>query len=361
MKSLQVLIALIAVSASLVGCDKEDNGKTRMEAFPDRLSSEGRKDHDGQEPAEQPPVLYDTALFVAAVAFPEGYDWRRDTSYGSVTGRLVLYRDGELILSVPAGHGCTVSLDHDMHHLAAGHLFTESCTADKTVIGRDGKDIFSYPGREFLCGLLVEGDNIFTLGQNRSGSGFSLRRNGEEMFARTEGTIPCHISDNPRYPGGALYRDGGHLYFSYFKPGPDAGGRRIWYIVEDGTETMVETKAGRTFDIRMKDGKLSVIAVLASGQKDWIYRDGSWSAQLRTLTDGSITVTAPFSKGKIGLSPSYLPSFRVACLTGEHLYLGVNPLDGGRPWLWKDGQKEYELEINGFVTAVGYTATPRDK
>lgn len=350
--NLTIVAAMLAALAT--GCAKEGSGRSRLEAFPDRYAGSSRRDGGGGEPA---PVPMDTAVFVAAVDFPEGYDWRRDTSYGSVTGRLVLYRDGGQVLSVPAGPGCRASLDHDLHHLVEGHLYTEYCTASETVIGRDGEDLFSYPGRELLCGLLVEGSDVYTLGQSRSGRGFSLRLNGEELFSRSEGTISSHLQDDSHYPSGALYRDSGHLYFSYFMD--DGQGSRRWYIVEDGVETLADVPPGPMYDIRVRDGEMSAAAVGASTYKDWYYYDGKWDAWLTTIVNGTVAIYAPYSPSRVYLDPFFLPSFRNACLVGRHFYLGINPPGSGRPWLWKDGNKVYELEINGFITAVGYAAYPQ--
>lgn len=343
---------LLLMPLALAACTAGENGRSYLEAFPDRFTGSRRDMKDGR-PA---PAPMDTVIYVAAVAFPEGYDWRRDTSYGSVQGRLVLYRDGEQALSVHAGAGSRASLDHDLHHLVDGHLYTEYCTEDGTIIGRDGEELFSYPGREFLCGLLVEGNDVLTLGQSRSGGGFSLRRNGGELMSVKEATVASHLQDNSRYPSGALYRDSGHLYFSYFKDEPQGGGRS-WYIVEDGTETRVDAAGEGMFDIRVKEGELSVKAVDAG--RDWWYNDGKRYAWVKTLPSGGLAVHAPCSVTLIYLDPFYLPSFSNACLAGRHFYMGMNPPDGGRPWLWKDREKVYELDINGFITAVGFAEEPR--
>lgn len=349
---LTILIMLVPLALA-AACTLENTGRTRLEAFPDRYSVRPRGEGDGHAA-----VAMDTVVYVAAVDYPEGYDWRRDTSNGAVTGRLVLYRDGVQVLSVPAGAGCRVSLDHDLHHLAGRHLYTEYCTADGTAIGRDGEELFSYPGREFLCGLLVEGSDVLTLGQSRSGSGFSLRLNGEELMSRQDGTVASHISDNARYPSGALYRDRGHLYFSYYKDDPQGGGRS-WYIVEDGVETKVDPGREGMLDIRMKEGEMSVTVVTAGSLKDWMYSSEGQYAWLTTLSDGSIALYAPCKSGRIYMDPFYLLSFRNACLAGKNFYMGLNPLDGGRPWIWKDREEEYRLDINGFITAVGLVEEPR--
>ena len=165
------IISLALVIFFVAGCHEKGSGLHHLEAFRDRYVGSHR---DGYIP---PPVLQpsDTSVFMTAVEFPPGYDWRRDSSFGEVSGRIVLYRDSVRILEVPAGPGCLACMDADLHHLIDGHLYTESCTSAGTVVSRDGEMLFSYPGRELLCGMLVEGRDVYTLGRDRSGGGFSLR------------------------------------------------------------------------------------------------------------------------------------------------------------------------------------------
>ena len=351
MRELCKYLILTLSALFLCGCigKEETQGRSRLEAFSDRYS-QGSPVRGKEGPA--PAVRVDTAVFFTTVEFPEGYDWRRDTSYGGVAGRLVLYRDGVSAVSVPAGPSFRAGLDPDMHHLFGGHIYTEYCTDGLTVIGKDGEECFSYPGREFLCGLLVEGTDIYTLGQNRSGSGFSLRRNGEEMLSSAAGMVASHISDDPDYPSGALYRDGERLCFSYWQYAQDGSGRE-WYIVEDGETTRVETGKNGMYDIRLRGGELSVRPMMAASKKFWTYSDGAYNASVTVRRDGSMSVSAPSSSSAYDFRSLRMFSFRNAFLFGPHFYIGLNPLEEGeKPSLWKDGETFIQLDINGFITAV---------
>ena len=352
MRNIKIIIGAVALLALATSCLTKEgkNGISHLEAFPDRYR-ETRRDGGGGAPSH---ARYDTVVFVAAVSFPEDYDWRRDTSLGNVHGSIELYRDGERILSVPAGPGHRVSLDPDMHHLVGGHIYTEYCTESETVIGLDGKELFSYPGRELLCGLLVEDTDVYTLGQSRSGSGFSLRCNGVEIMSRKEGFIASHMTDVPEYPTGALYRDGGHMYFSYWDPFP-VGNGRVWYIVDDGEETPVENVGTEgVYDIRIRNGIMYVEAVGKSAMRHWTYTDGTWDASVNIFSDGQIIVFAPSgTSGAYYMRPALLFSFRNAFLSGRHFYMGINPSEPGEgPYLWKDGETVFSPDINGYITSV---------
>jgi hypothetical protein len=337
--------------AVLSACEKENTGKTRLEAFRDRYTVSSR----GTAVPGHDPEARDTIIYMSSVEFPDGYDWRRDTSYGEITGRLAVYRDNVRILEVPAGPGFLAGLDPDLHHLVDGHLFTESCTDAATVIGLDGEKLFSYPGRELLCGLLVEGNDVYTLGQSRTGRGLSLRRNGEELFSRSDGALAAHISDRVDYPTGALYRDGGHLYFSYWRPSSDGSGKE-WFIVEDGTESRVAVPDDRIYDIRIRDGVPELSPVKPLYVSLYSYQEGDLKDVVAVSKAGKLTVYSPLWPASKHIDqPMLFLSFRNACLAGKSLYIAMNPLSGERPFLWRDGDTLFSLDINGFVTEVSVT------
>ena len=348
------LFGILMILAMLPGCAGESVGIHKLDAFRDRYVESVR---GGGVPvhAQQPE---DTVVYMTAIEFPEGYDWRRDTSFGEVQGRLVLYRDSLRVLEVPAGPGYPAGLDPDLHHFAGGHIYTEYCTEGKTVIGRDGKTLFSYPGRELLCGLLVEGDDVYTLGRSRSGGGFSLRRNGEELFSRPDGGIAAHFSANPAYLSGALYRDRGHMYFSYWRPLEEGSEIKLWYVVEDGVESRVEVPDGRMYDIRIRDGMPVISPIKTSAVAVYTYLEDTWKDVVAVSKEGRLTVYSPLwpTSHYIG-NPVLFLSFRNACLSGHRLYIAINPLaEGERPFLWRDGEILYHLDVNGFITEVSLVA-----
>ncbi len=342
-------IFLVIVLLSSGGCHEKGGGIHHLEAFRDRYVGSHR---DGYV---KPPALSptDTSVFMTAVEFPPGYDWRRDSSFGEVSGRIVLYRDSVRILEVPAGPGCLARMDADLHHLIGGHLYTESCTSAETVIARDGERLFSYPGRELLCGMLVEGRDVYTLGRNRSGEGFSLRRNGEELFSRPSGGIAVLFSARPDYPTGALYREGGHMYFSFWEPA-EGSEDKVWYVVEDGVPFRVEVPDGRMYDIRIRDGGPDISPVRSSPLGVYTFAEDYWKTVVVVSKVGRVTVRTPRSPAwEVYPQLVLFLSFRNACVIGKRLYLAMNPKDeDGKPFLCRDGETLFRLELNGFITEV---------
>lgn len=207
-------------------------------------SSHTTSSHPGspeQEKKEDDPHCY-----FSAVEFPKGYNWKRDSAGGQVNCRIVLFRDGERKLELPVQEG-GLSADPDMHRIAGGHLYTDYCTDGETVIGRDGEELFRYPGRESMRGFFVDAEGrIHTLGQNRSGQGFSYRINGEAIYFRDAGILFGGSGAGPGLRSGALCQDSeGHVCFTF------ATGSGHWWIWQGGTVREIPLEdAQSVFDLR---------------------------------------------------------------------------------------------------------------
>ena len=269
------LIPILLLTPVLADCSLTD---------PEFLPGRGRNEIL-QGPGEETPEgkAEERHLWVSAVEYPEGYDWKRDTARGLVACRLVLFRDGDRVLELPVRDG--ISPDADMHRIAGGHLYTDFCTGEETVLCRDGKEIFRYKGRESLRGFFVGGDGeVHTLGQNRSGTGFSYRIDGKLIHEEAAGALFGE-------PGGGSFRSGafgndGDVSFGF----GTAGGH--YYLWRDGdAEEITLRNPQAVFDIRSVGRKpVAVYAAtgnqlrICSGEND--YRPATLSAlQARILPD----------------------------------------------------------------------------
>ncbi len=281
-----------------VGCDRLTPELTirRGDTFPR---------HDGDRPprggvatdsAGGPIVIPPDGLFVTAVAYPDGYDWRRDTARGNIRGQLLLLRmrdraAAELfsgavaaspaagammaafdtVLALEAGAGRPVSLDPDRHQFSGGHLYTQCITEAGTVYRRDGRTVFLSQEREYLRGILTinetagssGGDPIsspadgtlYTLSQRLDeDGGFVLRRNWKPVLTREGGRIHGSFGEPSFGQGGALFADGGQPCFFYEKEGR-------WLLVRDGKEESVTLPDGiaQLYDIRSFDGVIYLV------------------------------------------------------------------------------------------------------
>ena len=210
-----------------------------------------------------PVVIPPDGLFVTAVAYPEGYDWRRDTARGLVRGRVLLLRlrDGaaseadwgagaspaafDTILALEAGAGRAVSLDADRHQFTGGHLYTQCITEVGTIHRRDGQTVLISQEKEYLRGILTldhtagnsegtspsgsAGDALYTLSQRLDGEGgFVLRRGWKPLLTRMGGRIHGSLGEPSFGRSGALFADGGEACFFYENPEGE------WILVRSG-------------------------------------------------------------------------------------------------------------------------------
>lgn len=217
-----------------------------------------RKDTERNDStAVEEALQYDTLIYSAGVQFPAGYNWQVDTLTESEKGSIVLYKGEELLISLPVGYENNISADPDMYRIIDGHLYTDYSTDKETIIKKDGQEIFRYEGREALCGFATMDDNVWTLGQNRSGSGLCLRKNGKLVYSHPLGIIIGNTMDTYN-PGGALFFIGKEpaFFFRYFSSeGPLSKVTKCYYVKGDqATELEVPSNFSRIMDAKFVGG-----------------------------------------------------------------------------------------------------------
>lgn len=369
--------------------------------------------------------VIDTVVTLCGIEYPDGYDWKRDTAYGKVNTDIVLFRNDERMLTIHTGGTTGLSTHEDMHFfLEDGHLYSIGSSKGNMVIFRDGSELFDYKGQEMITGMVVDGDDVYTLGQNRSGDGFSYRRNGKSILTHEKGHIAGQMNSNPHYRTGALYRDSGQISFMFWSK--DAKGEYKWTLVTDGAERELSLNCdpGELFDIRYIGGEVHRLAstsgthscvlitgateltigrenlsaklcsigpdgsgdIIVTGQfqsNNGSWNSGIWShakgfraglgtshyyageggiGELCFLWDGRLSVSQP-GKSRVQISGEgvYYPSARNGALVGGNLFLALNPKgDGKMPGYWFDGHWK-EVEFNGFLTDIHVELVKKEK
>ena len=233
-------ILLFFAASLLAGCVWMENpvtlGKARKDIYPQP---------ERPEPVTEVP---DTGrhLYIAAVEYPEGYDWVRDTARGTVDARMLLFKDGECVLSLPAGDRARIGTDPDTHHLIGGNLYTTWSDGKRTCIKCNGEDLFDYEGGESITGLLVRDGAVWTLGSKIRGQGYAFRYNGTALSDNPQGTLI-----------GSLYEDRGDICYAY-GISIQAGNYTIhkYFLADGGEEKEVSIPGDATavFDIRRVNG-----------------------------------------------------------------------------------------------------------
>lgn len=393
----------LLLAAALSGCILPDDGLDGYRARSDtaRRGPDTTARQAPTAPGLPTEPLPDTVLFYSAVRFPEGYDWQRDTAYGNVGFELLLYRGSRPVLTLEFGPDAPFCADPDRHHILAGHLYTERMSGNATRIGRDGDELFRFDGREFLVGLLEDGDDLYTLSRTANGKGFSYRKNGQPLLTRTEGTPFGSLSDPSYGPGGALYRENGQIIFC-FRSGYITSFSH--YLVRDGVETRLDSilpgqnildiklrgdqvytlqptffksllyegriwpeESGYAVTGRFSDGRGGTFSgLLAAGawtdqrqicQEDAsVYHNAAATCAVATGADGTVRWYTPAGSGSDG--PCHFFSAACAVLMGRRFVLALNPKDTGKPPQIRDGSQTRELDLYGYVSRVALEINP---
>ena len=347
--------------------------------------------------------------YVTAFDYPDDYDWRADREKGSVKCSLVVFANGVPMMKVPVGDEFEVSSDPDMHRMIEGHLYTDYSTGSETVIKKNGKTVLRYPGREVVCGIIADGDTLYTLGHPRHGDGFAFRKNGEVILERSAGRT-----------FGRLHRDGGRICFAFTEPVASEG-RDIerYYHFTDGmiVQAAVRDDVRKVWDIYSHKGEICWVASVTGIEEPVLFKDGRLNAMV--LFEGYTPLTLSIMEGEDALyvegiltssdltlvtafwpRPGHSLSFddgfvasssclsgdginftfnpmdlsgygmiyrngdelpmpagysvmgtRCAAISGGILHIGLSSLEGGRPMVWKDGQTEL-LDISGYIASV---------
>lgn len=340
--------------------------------------------------------LKDTVVWVSAVAFPEGYDWQRDTACGSVNTHILLFRDGVQVLDIPAdGAG-----EAYRHHIAGGHIYSECSSGSGKTVRRDGEDVFTMPQSQTLCGVLEKDGSVFTLAKKSGGCGFVLRRAAETVLETGDG-IPLGDFDDTSYaPGGALYEDLGRCCFAF---SANETGSPRYYMVMDGEVSEEEQARGAgTLDLKYVGGIVAGASSFMAGRQWYsarIWRSGNTAVAGTALTgstistcvcrlpdgpvvnlgpedgfiyvsdvgarlvrwspDGSIIVGSQDGQSQI---PGTYCVFYPSCglMYGSDLMLALTPKDRASKAKVIIGDTVREIKVNGFLSGIGVTVQRHD-
>ena len=346
--------------------------------------------------------------YMTALDYQKGYDWRADRARESVRCSLVVYADGRPIMKVPVGEEYESCADPDMHRVIGGHLYTDYSTSHETVIKRDGVQMFRYPGREVICGMAVCEECIYTLGQNREGSGFTYRKNGEVVISRENGSVM-----------GGLAHEGDSLYFAFSERIKSSTGEidryyavrngkvkqvavrddvmKVWGVMfSSRSETYLASLVGVAEPVLFKDGMMVTLPLPSTDVLLSASMSGSPErvvVEMMCVSEGRVysaiwqedDFPVSFPKGYLvssiccqddgvccTVNPSDASSSGIIyrcgeildmpegyscvggsamCMVNGILHVGLSSHDGSETLVWKDGETE-PLKVNGYVASI---------
>jgi len=394
------LFGIITLAAVLTACIREPlfPGPSRQSLQP----GGSNRPSQTEDSLAVPPGEH---VYLTAVRYPDGYDWELDTCAVEGTVLIDLYRDGEIVRSIPAGP----SVHPDMHRFTGGHLYTDCSSGNETVVSRDGTELFRFEGRESMRGFLVREDGVHTLGQDRDGNGFTYRVDGRVIFRSETGTVRGGW-DRYGPAGGALTESGEDVFYACTLPLEKGQEGRIMRNAEC-FRTVPE--AGNLLDFALLDGKLckvqkmprrlvldvegeETVLGLNGGEASLWCRTVSWNGEILvlvcalslsgkrfllqtagstlktsvqetvsdlvvdgsrlgwTVTDGSGNLEKVRWHDGETVSPgpgAFLASSQCIHLHDGHLLLALTGRDGTPNRLLQDGEAS-EIPFNGYFTSV---------
>ena len=345
---------------------------------------------------------------MTAADYAKGYDWRADEARETVKCSLVVYVDGIPAMKVPVGETHEICSDSDMHRVIDGHLYTDYASSGQTVIKKNGVFLFSYSGEERLCNMLSKGEDIYTLGESRTGTGFSFRKNGESIVSRENGSLI-----------GSLKSSGDSLNFTFCEEIRNAGGSIMRYYSVYGSKVSqialrddivcvwdamqfqdeviyLASLTGISQPVIVAGDNLTALnmpkeadmiscSMFHAGEKsgvEGLYKtsDGArysaiWLNGKCVETFKGLTISAlctdgggvfcvlnppsPSSPGMIyRAGETYEMPLGYSCIGSQSLavvggimYVGLSSQIGENPLLWKDG-KMVSLNVNGYISSV---------
>ena len=238
------IICLFAALALLTGgCTK--NPVLPGPPRPERLTGRAR------DPRPDTTRTAGPHLYVTAVVFAEDYDWKTDSLPEARGAQILLLKDGEEVLRVPAGE----SLDPGRHRVQGGHLYQDGPSGQETVLLKDGKEVLRFAGQAALKGFLAAGDTLHSLWQFLDG-GIAYRVDRELRYEDPSG-VALGADDAPERPLGSFSLDGKCLYYSYYVPVRSGDGLLREYRTMQGAVPFHTLPAGNVFeagDIRVVEG-----------------------------------------------------------------------------------------------------------
>lgn len=319
-ETIRIMSAIVLIIAA--ACGREETGGGR------RPSADGGW--------RNPSFSIDTTenarkvCYVTGLDYQDGYDWRPDTEKGTVKCSLVVFADGVPAMKVAVGDEYHVSPDPDMHRVIRGSLYTDFSTDEETIIKKDGKEIFRYPGREMILGMSVRDGDVYTLGQPRSGEGFSFRKNGEAVLERDSGR-----------PFPLLQDSGGIISFAFCEVIETAEGgieRYFQYVEGEVRQIAVRDDVRKVWDAVMHEGQTCYLA-------DMVGIDAP------VIVDGSGMKAMDLSPGARLITCRLLPAGRSVVVEAICSNNGMSWFSG----LWKDGSRHMlfysGMTVNGICTS----------
>lgn len=341
------------------------------------------------------------------VEYQYGYDWHESVGSDDVRCHLTLCQGTVPVLRVPVADSCYVSSNPLCHRIRNGHLYTDMTDGNQTVVKRDGREIYRCEGAESVLDIRETDSGIHSLSE-REGGGFTYRIDGELCIERQSGRLfgPFEAATDSLcffFSQKIMTAEGSKDAFYMvvdskirkFDVAEDVV--KVWDMgLFDGQVCMLASFGEDTnpmfvcgqerlplYDFYgnriilcsfMPSGTKSVYTrilhpgqnlmtdILWFGEGQWdmypigtplsavCVGDGLYGGAVNT----SESIKGHIYRGKTGflLPDGYaVTTFESMTVRDSALYVGLSPLKGNNPMIWKDGDLD-TLRLNGYITCL---------
>jgi hypothetical protein len=312
------------------------------------------------------------------------------------------------VLRVPVSDSCFVSSDPGRHRIRNGHLYTDMTDGKRTVVKRDGKEVYSCDGAEEVLDIREVGPEVHSLSERISEGGFVYRIDG----------VPCVERESGRLVG-TFEETSDSLCFFFSQTVMTVDGKKeSFYLVSDTKVRKLEMAEDvvKVWDMGLYEGKICILASVSGKVNPIFMREDTrenlydlygnqiivcrflpsetvcvYTRLLHTgqnlMTDilwfgdrkwkmysiGNTLSAACMKEGQYAAAinpsgPSYgyiyrggagcfLPDdyivsgFESMTIRDSVLYVGLSPVKGKNPVLWRDGTLD-TLRLDGYITCL---------
>lgn len=344
---------------------------------------------------------------MSVVEYQYGWDWHESASSEGVRYHLTLCQDGIPVLRVPVADSCFVSADPQRHRIRNGHLYTDMTDGVHTVVKRDGRLIYRCEGAEEVIDVREAGDQVHTVSEKKDG-GFVYRVDGIPCVERESGRLFGTFEETTDslcffFSQTMLTAEGSEDAFYMVadakvrKVDPPVDVARMWDMgLYDGEICMLASVKADSDPVfirgkiqqplyrldgskiivcsflpsdevcvytrHLHSGQILMTDILGFGNGKWkMYSIGSTlsaacvkNGQYGAAINRSGQSLGYIFKGSIGyrIPDGYaISAFDCMTVKDNVVYVGLSPLKGSNPILWKNGELD-TLGINGYVTGL---------
>lgn len=358
-----------------------------------RGNDTSRPDKDDDFAQEELPNLpEDKNLYVCGVDYSQN---------GSP--ELVLFKNGVKQCSYECSDNTLISDEADSHFLIDGDLYTSYIYKGKTSLSKNGELLFQLDGEEYIRSILLLDGIIWSASISTTSDGFTIRKNGINVFSKQDGTIK------------EFYIDDNNICFEYQT---DWEGKKQTFLVKNTIESALKATQGtellcarfhqskiwyleysspyyilysdgqvykipRTYGFEYTDAELyplengtcaAVIHMKSNYSPmgvDYICKtDTSWIEGSGTMChyymsqyperkvcldkDRTSLIITGSDKSSISLANVYMSTERCGAQEGGRLFLGLTLKDKNHPIVWSEGNST-TYNIKGSITGICFT------